>query len=198
MMRFRRLFSSIVAISVSSAGGAFAQAPAAKADKPAPAMPQALRTPAPELDTLTKPYEGEWKCDTNYPADAWGPGKPATTAKVTMKVSKEMGGLWYRGEYEVEKTKFVLPLRAVFVIGYDTTAKSSIMMRYDNTGTVSLQTAPGATAEKQVFVGEANVAGKKVKVRDTMTRRGPKQFEHTFEMDTGKGLQLMSTDACTK
>ena len=40
--------------------------------------------------------------------------------------------------------------------------------------------------------------GQKMKTRETMTRKSPKEVEHKFEADMGKGFQVMGTDICTK
>jgi hypothetical protein len=198
-MKTLRLGVTVVAIGVSLAGVSRAQSPPAPATSASPtSTAPALRTPAPDLATFYKPYEGDWKCDATFAPNAWGPNKPETKTRGTVKVKKEMGGLWYRGEWEIEKTKMVPAVLAVFVVGYDFAAKAPVMIRYDNTGTLSVSTAPGATADKQVFVGESHVGAKTVKLRDTLTLKGPKDFVHTFEMDTGKGFQLTGTDACTK
>jgi hypothetical protein len=129
---------------------------------------------------------------------ALGPGKAEAKARATFKVRREAPGFWYRGEYAREATPVAPPIQAVFVVGYDTLARAPIGVRYDDWGTVILETAAGATPDKQVFVGDAHMVGMKGKFRDTMTVKAPGQMEHTFEMDTGKGFQLLFTDVCKK
>jgi hypothetical protein len=159
----------------------------------------ALPHPPPQIDTLLKGWEGNWTCDSTNAAGAWGPGKPEAKVKATISLQKDMGGFWYRGDYSVVGTKVVPPLQAAFAIGWDTGAKAPIMVRYDNTGTVVMETAPSATPDKQVFVGDAHMlGGKTIRFRDTLIRTGPAEMEHRFEMDLGKGFQLMGTDVCKK
>jgi hypothetical protein len=40
--------------------------------------------------------------------------------------------------------------------------------------------------------------GKKVKTRETTTKDDPKHVTHKFEVDMGKGFQLMGEDVCKK
>jgi hypothetical protein len=155
----------------------------------------AAQAPAPNPETFFQSYEGNWQCETTRPV---GPQAPPTKAEASISIKKETGSPWYRGEYELKRTKTVAPLHAVFLLRYDGLAKAPVMVRYDSAGTASLQTAPGATADQQVFVGDAHVMGKALKVRDTLTRKGPNEIDHTFELDQGKGFQLMATDVCRK
>lgn len=155
----------------------------------------AAQAPKPTAEAFFESYEGNWKCETTRPVS---PQAPDTKAEATIKIKKEVGSPWYRGEYDLKKTKAVAPVQAVFLFRYDATAKAPVMVRYDSAGTATLQTAPGATPDKQVFVGDAHAMGKTLKVRDTMTRKGPNEMDHTFELDQGKGFQLMGSDVCKK
>jgi hypothetical protein len=180
-----------VVVSASIAGAALAQGPVA---------PVPLR-PSPQVETFFKAWEGDWKCDTALLAGALGPGKAAATTKATLNFRREATGFWYRGEYAREGTKAVPPIQAVMVVGYDTAARAPFGVRYDSWGSAVFQTSAGATPERQVFVGDAHMtgtAGMKASFRDTMTLKSPSEMEHAFEMDTGKGFQLMGTDVCRK
>jgi len=152
------------------------------------------RAQAPTAETFFQSYEGSWKCETTRPV---GPQAPDTKAEVTITIKKEAGSPWYRGEYDLKRTKAVAPLQAVFLFRYDPAAKAPVMVRYDSAGSATLQTAPGATPEKAVYVGDGHAMGRTLKVRDTLTKKG-NELEHTFEMDLGKGFQLMGTDVCKK
>lgn len=155
----------------------------------------AAQAPQPTADTFFQSYEGTWKCESTRPVS---PQAPDTKADVTVTIKKEAGSPWYRGEYDVKKTKTVVPVHAVFLFRYDAAAKAPVMVRYDNAGSATLQTAPDATPDKQVYVGEGHAMGKTVKVRDTMIHKGANDMNHTFELDQGKGFQLMGTDVCKK
>src|SRR5207344_278075 len=116
-----------------------APAPAAPAAKAAPAAgapaaaPSGPPTPAPEVEQLYKGFEGSWKCESTFPAGAFGPGSPEMKAKSEVKIKKEPGGFWYKGEYKVKKTKTNPDLAATFLLGWDASTKSAVNVNYDST-----------------------------------------------------------------
>jgi hypothetical protein len=176
-----------------------AAAPAAAAPAAAPAAPTEPPKPAPELDALYKAWEGNWKCDTTFAANSMGPGSPEVKVKSEVKIKKDLGGHWYKGEYKVKKAKTNPAFNGVFMLGYDAGAKAPVNLTFDDMGGYAVETgAAGASAEKIVFTGEGHMMGMKVKFRETMTKKGDKEVEHSFESDTGKGFQPMGTDVCKK
>jgi len=172
-----------------------AGAPAAGAPAAAPAGPPA---PPPEVDQLYKGLEGSWKCETTFNAGAFGPGSPEMKAKSEVKVKKEPGGFWYKGEYKAKKTKTNPEIAATFMLGYDAGLKQAVSVSTDNMGGYSIEHDASGSAEKVSFVGDGSMMGQKVKVRETMTHKDPKTVEHTFEVDMGKGFQPMGVDVCKK
>jgi hypothetical protein len=191
------LFSGAIALSAHAADKAPAPtaAPAAAAPTAAPAGPP---KPAPEVDALFKAYEGSWKCDSTFAAGAMGPGSPEMKAKTEVKIKKEPGGFWYKGEFKMKKSKTMPELDFTFVMGYDGAAKAPVSVSYDNLGSFFVEHGPGSTADKIVFVGDGAMMGMKLKSRETMTMKDPKTVEHVFEADMGKGLQTFGTDVCKK
>ena len=173
-----------------------AAAATAAAAAPAPAGPPA---PSPEVDTLYKGWAGSWKCDTTFPAGAMGPGSPELKTKSEVKIAKDNGGFWYKGDYKIKKSK-TMPagMVAVFLLGYDAVAKDAVNVNYDSMGGFSIEHGPGATADKVVFTGDSVMMGMKVKIREGMTKKDDKNVEHTFEVDMGKGFMPMGTDACKR
>jgi len=177
--------ASVAVVSASFVG-------ASRADPPAPRPPS-------QVDTLFQSAEGKWTCDTTFVAGALGPRAPETKLKATIDIKKDLGGFWYSGEWQMEKTKITPATLVKFAVGYDPLARTAVLVRYDSGGTAALETAPGATPDKQVFVGDAHLAGTtKAKVRETVTRKSPADLEHMFEVDTGRGFQVTSTDVCKK
>jgi hypothetical protein len=162
--------------------------------------PPAAPTPSPELDTLYKGLEGNWKCDTTMAAGSVGVGSPELKVKSMVRIAKakDLGGMWYRGEYEIKKSKALPGFKGTFMLGYDALSKAALNVSYDNTGGAGLATGSGATSDAVTFVGESYVMGQKMKTRETMTKKGPKEVEHRFEADMGKGFQVMGTDDCKK
>src|SRR5215470_2453029 len=69
-----------------------AGAPAAGPASPTAAPPMAPPKPSKELEAFMKPFEGSWKCDTKFAANAFGPGSPEVTAKSSVKFKKDFDG----------------------------------------------------------------------------------------------------------
>jgi hypothetical protein len=188
--------SSIAPAQTPSRDAGAASKPAAD-PKPAATAPAAPNPPA-ELDALFKGYAGSWTCDTTYPAGSMGPGTPETRTRSTVSFRKDLGGMWYRGDYDTRRTKATPPFRGIFYLGYDPTMKAALLGGVDSMGSVSMAVAPAAAGDTITFTGEAFLPGQKVKTRETMSRKGPRELEHRYEVDTGNGLQVMVIDVCKK
>jgi hypothetical protein len=171
-----------------------AGAPGAEAAPPPAGPPK----PAPEIDQLFKGYEGSWKCESTFNAGSFGPGSPEMKVKSEVKIKKDPGGFWYRGEYKVKKTKTNPEFGATFNLGYDTAAKEPVNVSVDTMGGYSVEHGPGATPDSVSFTGDQIGMGMKMKVRETMTKKDAKTVEHTFAVDMGKGFQQMGIDVCKK
>jgi hypothetical protein len=172
-----------------------APAPAAKpVAPPAAAKP----TPSKELEALMKPFEGSWKCETKFAANAFGPGSPETTAKSTVKFKKDLDGFVYKGEYEVKKQKGVdMPMKGILYLSYDPGSKQVIATSVDNMGGIGMGEGK-ITGDSVTYTSEQYMMGMKVKSRDTMSPKGPKEVSHKMEMDMGKGFMTFGEDDCKK
>jgi hypothetical protein len=196
------LFISATALAQEPAKAPKAEKPAA--EKPAApagekAAPPAAMTPAPELDATFKSWEGTWKCETTFAANAMAPGSPEMKLKATAKINKDkaLGGFVYKGVYEIKKTKTSPGMRGEFVLGYDSGSKSAVMTSVDNMGSIGIATAP-LGGETITFTGDGYMMGQKVKTRETFTKKGDKEIEHKYEADMGKGFVPYGTDVCKK
>jgi pyruvate/2-oxoglutarate dehydrogenase complex dihydrolipoamide acyltransferase (E2) component len=180
-----------------AAGAAKPAAPAAAAPAAAP-MP--APTPAPELVEYMKDMVGSWKCETTFATGAFYPGSSEVKAAATVKISKDaaLGGFFYKGEYKVAKSKTVpMAFNGIFYLGYESATKQITNVSVDNMGGISMGAGP-LTGTMATWSGEGYMNGAKVKTRETMTKDGPKAVTHKFEVDMGKGFQLMGTDVCKK
>ena len=109
-------------------------APAAAAPAAAPAAPPPPPTPAPELTAFAKNFEGNWKCESKFPAGAMGPGSPESSGKSTVSIKKDLNGFWYKGLYEIKKSKTMPGMKAQFSMGYDPGSKQVLLTGTDNMG----------------------------------------------------------------
>jgi Protein of unknown function (DUF1579) len=158
--------------------------------------------PAPELAAFMKDLVGgTWTCTTTFAPGAFGPGSPevkATNTKVKMTKDPALDGFFYRGEYSVPKSKTVpMAFAGVFFLGYEPGTKQITNVSMDNTGAVYMGTGP-LTEKTASWNAEGYMMGTKVKVRETMTKVGPKEVTHKFEVDMGKGYQPMGEDVCKR
>src|SRR4051812_45563605 len=167
--------SAPVAANTPAAKGTPAAAPAAAAPvaPPAPAAPPAPPAPAPELVAFAKSLEGNWKCETKFPAGGMGPGSPELAAKSTVNIKKDLNGYWYKGSYEVKKSKTVPGMKGNFFLGYDPGSKQMIMSGLDSMGGGSFEAGP-LVGDSFTVVGEGYMMGMKSKVRETMTKKSDK------------------------
>ena len=154
--------------------------------------------PSKELETFMKPFEGSWKCDTKFAAGAFGPGSPEVTAKSSVKFKKDFEGMFYRGDYEIKKQKGVdMPMKGMFYIGWDPGTQQVIVTGVDSTGGMG-QGAGKIADGVATYTGEAYMMGMKMKTRETMGAKSPKEGFHKLEIDMGKGFMLMGEDNCKK
>jgi hypothetical protein len=182
-----------------AAAPAMAAKPAAPAPAAAaPAAPPPPPKPAPELDATFKFLEGSWKCDSKFPAGSMGPGSPEMSAKSNVKFKKVLNGFYYLGEYELKKTKTMPGFKASFYFGYQPAAKMYTTNSVDDSGGSEFATSTGFQADTMTFAGEGYMMGQKVKIRESMTKKGEKEVLHKFEVDMGKGFQPMGEDSCKK
>jgi hypothetical protein len=177
------------------AAGAPAAAPAPGGAAPAAGAPMTPPKPSPELDAAYKGMEGNWKCDTTFAANAMGPGSPEVKAKTTIKFKKDLGGFWYRGDYEVKKTKDFPGMKGTVYLGQD--GKQLLTTNIDATGGMTSGTGT-ASGDTVTFTEEGHMMGQKVKTRETLLKKSDKEIVHKFEVDMGKGFQPMGEDDCKK
>jgi hypothetical protein len=175
--------------------GAAPAAAAAPAAKPAaPPKP----APSKELEAFMKPFEGSWKCETKFAANSFGPGSPEMNAKSTVKFKKDLDGFVYKGEYEVKKQKgFDMTMKGVLYIGFDPGSMQVVATTVDNMGDIGMGVGK-ITGDSLTYTSEQYMMGMKIKSRDTMSSKGPKEAFHKLEMDMGKGFIAFGEDTCKK
>jgi hypothetical protein len=188
--------SVLLVASTASAQDKAAAKPAKDATPPAgAAAPAGPPKPPPELDTTYKAFDGSWKCDTTFAANAMGPGSPELKTKTTIKFKKDFNGFWYRGDYEAKKTKDFPGMKGSVFLGHD--GKQLLVSNIDAMGGVAMGVGT-ATGDTLTFVEDGYMMGMKVKMRETMQKKSDKEVTHKFEVDMGKGFQPMGEDVCKK
>jgi hypothetical protein len=173
-----------------SAGGGSASAAAAPAGPPMP-------TPNKDMEAFMKPFEGSWRCETKFAAGSMGPGSPEVTTKSTVRIKKEFGGFSWHGEFSLPKSKTMPAMSGVFQIAHDAGSNGATIVGYDSMGSSFMGTG-AISGDSVTFTEEGYMMGAKTKIRETMTKAGPKAVVHKYEVDMGKGFQPMGEDNCKR
>jgi hypothetical protein len=174
-----------------------ATTPGASAGAPAMEAPK----PAPELDEFMKGLVGSWNCETTFAEGAMGPGSAEVKTKSKIKISKGepfLAGFFYRGEFSLPKSKTVpMQMAGLFYLGYEPGTRQIISLAVDSMGAASMALGP-ISGDAATWTGDSYMMGKKMKMRESITKVGPKELKHRYEADTGKGFQLWGEDICKK
>ena len=165
--------------------------------KAAPAGAPPAPAPSKELAAFMKGMDtGTWKCDTKMMAGAMGPGSPEMTGASTIKFTKDMGGMLFKGEWATAKSKTnPMDMKGVMLIAYDETNKVASIVSYDSMGGMAMETGT-MTADTMTTTGDAMMMGKVMKMKETITHNPDKSVTHKMEVDTGKGFEMMGEDIC--
>jgi hypothetical protein len=150
--------------------------------------------PAPELANL-KFFAGSWTCSGDSPA---GPFGPAHKTQSTVTLKSDLDGFWYAGTMtEMKTASNPHPVKGMLHLGYDTGEKQFVQVWVDNTGSRSVQMSPGWEGDSISFTGEQVVMGEKAAAKDTITKKGAREFTHKFEL-TMKGETYTIVDETCK
>jgi hypothetical protein len=158
------------------------------------AMP--MPKPSPEWEAFAKGLDASWKCETTMPAGSMGPGSPEMKMPTTVKVKKDLNGFFLVGSYEAKKTKTMPGMKGTFSMGAPD-GKTLVSTNMDNMGNSSYTSGP-LGADGGTTTGEGYMMGAKVKLRETVQKKGDKELLHKVEVDAGKGFTVVAEDNCKK
>jgi hypothetical protein len=175
--------------------------PPGQAKKEGAAMPEggapmAAPKPSAEWEAFMKGLDSSWKCESTMPAGSMGPGSPEMKMQVAAKVKKDLGGFFLVGNYEVKKTKTMPGMKGTFTMGAPD-GKTLVSTNMDSMGNTSFTTGP-LGPDGGTTTGEGYMMGNKVKVRETITKKGDKEMYHKVEIDSGKGFAVAGEDNCKR
>jgi hypothetical protein len=157
--------------------------------------PQSL--PSKELEAFMKAFEGRWKCSTKFPPGSLGPGSQLLNTRTDLTIKKEFGGFSWHGEFKLAKTAITSATSGVFQIGYAAGPKLATFLSYDSVGS-AMMGAGTLGGDSITFAEEGFLRGAKVRVRETLAKKGPRTLYHQFEIEQGSGYQVMAEDTCAK
>jgi hypothetical protein len=156
----------------------------------------AMPKPSAEWEAFTKGLEASWKCETTMPAGSMGPGSPETKMATSVKLKKDLGGFFLVGSYEVKKTKTMPGMKGNFYLGAPD-GKTLVSTNVDSMGNTSYTSGP-LGPDSATTTGDGFMMGAKVKVRETVQKKGDKEMSHKVEIDSGKGFVVAGEDNCKK
>jgi len=166
----------------------------AAAPEGAAAMP--MPKPSAEWEAFIKGLDASWKCESTMPAGSMGPGSPEMKMPTTVKVKKDLNGFFLVGNYEVKKTKTTPGMKGTFSMGAPD-GKTLVSTNMDSMGNTSFTSGP-LGPDGGTTTGEGFMMGAKVKLRETVQKKGDKELYHKVEVDSGKGFALAAEDNCKK
>jgi hypothetical protein len=171
--------------------------PAPPKPEAVPTAPSALNLPSKELEGFMTAFEGNWRCDTKFPAGSQGPGSQPLSTRTDVTIKKQFGGHSWHGEFKLAKTATTAATSGVFQIGYAAGTKQATFLSYDSVGSAMM--GAGALAGDSVtFAEEGFLYGARVKVRETLATRGPRKLYHRVEVEQGNGYQTIAENTCSK
>jgi hypothetical protein len=151
--------------------------------------------PAPELANL-KFFAGSWTCSGDSPA---GPFGPAHKTQSTVTLKSDLDGFWYAGTMtEMKTASNPHPVKGMLHLGYDTGEKQFVQVWVDNTGSRSVQMSPGWEGDSISFTGEQVVMGEKATAKDTITKKGAREFTHKFELTMKGETHTIVDETCKR
>jgi hypothetical protein len=157
------------------------------------ALAQTAPPPPPAELAQLKVFEGTWTCHGNVPE---GPLGPARKTNTHVNAHKDLGGMWYSGRVEESASKAnPHAFAGMFHMGYDTAAKSFVMVWVDNVGGWANQTASGWDGDRLVFSGPGSMMGQKIAARDTFTKKGA-DLAHLGELQMNDKWVVVQDETC--
>ena len=158
-------------------------------------MPSGPPKPAPEMANL-KYFVGTWSCSGDSPA---GPLGPAHKTQSTITLKSDLDGFWYDGMVmEAKSASNPHPMKGMIHIGYDAAAKQYVQVWVDNTGSHALQMSPGWEGDTLTLTGDQSIMGEKATAKDVLTKKGPREFAHKFELTMKGETHTIVDETCKK
>lgn len=153
--------------------------------------------PGPEMKALEY-FDGEWSCDGKVFAGIMGPDSHETAYKSSFKIEKDLGGFWYSGEYNQERSKDYPGNTSKFFWGYDPATKRYLTTGVDAAGAFFTSRSLGWDDDAWVNLGEGWSGGARIPVREVYTKKSSDEFVYHVELDLGHGFRDAAEDDCTR
>ncbi len=158
-------------------------------------LAQEAPKPAAELSQV-KYFAGSWTCSGDAPASPFG---AAHKTESSMMLKLDLDGFWYDGMVVEKKTASnTHPVKGMIHLGYDSTAKQSVLVWVDNFGSWATETSPGWQGDTMTWTGDQMGMGEKAAARDTFVKKSASEYTHKFEMQTKGQWATIVDETCKK
>ena len=152
-------------------------------------------SPPKELEQLQF-FDGDWTCEGQEPDTPWS---KAHKTKTKVKVKDDLGGFWYSGKVDQDKTgENPYPMEAKFHWTYDADQKRFEGGWIDNSGGWAMQSSPGWQGDTMTWTGEATLQGHRSAMRDVITRKGDDEFRHAYEAQIDGQWKAVGEETCRR
>lgn len=142
-----------------------------------PAAATTPRPPSPEGEQL-RFFVGRWSCQGQQFATEFGSARRTTAA---VAITSVLDGFWYA--LQVRSGKF----QGTGYWGYDASSKRFITTFVSNMGDMENWTATGWKGNDFTWAGDTVFKGRKVPLRETLTRKGDGEFFRIVELSGSSG-----------
>jgi hypothetical protein len=176
--------------------GLLVATPALGEDAASKSKPTAPK-PSPALTQAFKDASGTWSC-TGSMDNPQAPGTQVKT-KSEMRISPAVDGFAYVGVFRMEKNA-AMPAggKGTLQWGYDASRNKLVELGFDNMGSTWQGTSDGEKDGVTVWTEEGTMMGQPVKTRTTVTKKSPKEFTLTTEVENKGAWQKLGEDTCKK
>ncbi|AFY97054.1 Protein of unknown function (DUF1579) (plasmid) [Chamaesiphon minutus PCC 6605] len=157
---------------------------------PIAAISQHAPKPTSELNQLTF-FAGVWSCRVR-PTDS------AAIEEFTWNVQRTLKDFWYIATVQTKQTSKLTTIQHEF-LGYDTAAKKLLRTFVSDKGNLIEMNSSGWEANTFVWEGSVVTNGRKIPLREAITRKAATEFTATWEVrKTGEQWAVVSNETCRK
>jgi hypothetical protein len=157
---------------------------------PIAAVSQHSPKPTSELNQLTF-FAGAWSCRVRQTDSA-------AIEEFTWNVQRTLNDFWYIATVQAKQTSKPTTIQHEF-LGYDTAGKKLLRTMVSDEGNLIDMNSSGWEANKFVWEGSVVTNGRKIPLREAITRKTATEFTANWEVrKTGEQWAVVSNETCTK
>ena len=146
------------------------------------------------LEAAFKDGVGNWTCTGTWNDPA---GKTMTVTS-KGKISKQLGGHQYVGEFSSPKMGDFPAMKSMAEWHYDPISKGLVSTMVCDSGDAARSTSNGMQGQSIIWTGEGTMMGQPMKMRTTETMKSAKEMTMVHEVETNGNWVKMGEEICKK